>query len=164
MSNLLTDDFDPEVFRCRSGAETPPEAIENLKRVHVALLAIKALACGALSTKWGAPVSTCTLRINSGYRTPNYNAAVYKSHGQTPPKDSQHPHGKAADFTIDGLTPKEVQAIVDDAQRRGVIEPGGMGSYPSFTHLDVRGFSPRPGDPKHLARWSGTRTDSQAQP
>ena len=65
------------------------------------------------------------ITITSGYRTPEHNAEVG---GAT---NSQHLHGCAADFVVSGMPPRRVQAIM------GPSWDGGMGSYETWTHLDI---------------------------
>lgn len=66
--------------------------------------------------------------INSGYRTPQYNA---KANGVV---HSQHCYGTAADISVKGQTPEAVAAYV----RQLMPDWGGVGIYKSFTHVDVR--------------------------
>lgn len=76
-----------------------------------------------IRTHFGAPVV-----INSGYRTPQYNAKVG---GVT---DSQHCYGTAADIVVRGKTPAQVAAYA----RQLMPDWGGVGVYDSFCHIDVR--------------------------
>jgi len=78
---------------------------------------------------FGRPV-----RINSGYRTKAYNALVGGA------SESQHVLGTAADILVDGVTPQQVAAYADQ------IGMGGIGTYKTFTHVDVR---------PNKARWNG---------
>ena len=66
--------------------------------------------------------------INSGYRTPEYNAKV----GGV--ARSQHCYGTAADIVVKGQTPEAVAAFA----RTLMPDWGGVGVYKSFTHIDVR--------------------------
>ena len=65
------------------------EIIENLKALTLALELVRSVI--------GKP-----LKISSAYRCPELNAAVKGS------KSSQHVQGYAADFTVDGLTPRQI--------------------------------------------------------
>ncbi len=78
---------------------------------------------------FGRPV-----RINSGYRTKAYNDLVGGA------RESQHVIGTAADIAVDGVAPKEVAAYADQ------IGINGIGTYKTFTHVDVR---------PNKARWNG---------
>lgn len=71
------------------------------------------------------------IRINSGYRTPSYNAGLAKKSKKVA-TNSYHMRGCAADITISGVKPKEIYDFVDS------FHQGGLGLYPSFVHVDVR--------------------------
>ena len=66
-----------------------PEILENLKALSLALEMIRSV-CGK------------PLKISSGYRCPALNKAV----GGSP--TSAHTLGYAADFTVDGMTPRQI--------------------------------------------------------
>jgi uncharacterized protein YcbK (DUF882 family) len=81
--------------------------------------------------------------IFSAYRTAPYNAHVG---GATM---SQHVQGRALDFRHRRLAPREVFARLLDLQKIGALPLlGGLGSYGTFTHMDVR---PKVGG--RLATW-----------
>jgi uncharacterized protein YcbK (DUF882 family) len=77
----------------------------------------------------GKPVT-----INSGYRCPTHNANVGGA------SNSEHLKGTAADIVVRDVPSGQVYAYLDPGHN------GGLGSYPTFTHVDVRGSR---------ARWSG---------
>lgn len=77
-----------------------------------------------------------SVTITSAYRTPTKNKAVG---GQT---YSQHLYGRAADIKVKGIAPKKVAEYADTILRN----KGGIGTYSTFTHIDVRGTK---------ARWRG---------
>jgi uncharacterized protein YcbK (DUF882 family) len=75
------------------------------------------------------------VQINSGYRTPSYNAGLRsRSKSKGVAKNSQHMYGNAADIVIKGVTPTEIYNFVD------TFHQGGMGLYlkNNFVHVDVR--------------------------
>lgn len=74
----------------------------------------------------------CPVVITSGYRSPDYNRRVGGA------KNSYHVKGMAADIKVKGVTPREVFAFCDRE-----FPNGGVGRYPSFTHLDCRGYKAR---------------------
>lgn len=74
--------------------------------------------------------------ITSAYRTPTKNKAV----GGT--AYSQHLYGKAADIKIKGVAPGTVAAYAEKL----LPNKGGIGTYNTFTHIDVRSTK---------ARWRG---------
>jgi zinc D-Ala-D-Ala carboxypeptidase len=104
-------------FQCNDGSQTvkiDPEVIERLQNLRDIV---------------GKPV-----KINSGYRTPEYNKKV----GGT--SNSQHVLGKAVDVVVKGIPPSEIARIGKSCGFRGI------GTYKTFTHLDVR---------KEYSEWNG---------
>ena len=77
-----------------------------------------------------------SVTITSAYRTPSKN----KSCGGT--TYSQHLYGRAADIKVKGITPKKVAAYAETLLKN----KGGIGTYSTFTHIDVRTTK---------ARWKG---------
>ena len=134
----LTPEFNAHLFRCRDGSPIPPAALVRLQGLHVALLALLAYARDPA----GGNRPDAQLEVLSGWRSSMYNMRVGGA------KHSQHVLGTAADITIAGVLPGKVQAWVDLLQRDGRMPPGGLGRYPGFTHVDVRG---------ELARWTGKK-------
>lgn len=76
------------------------------------------------------------LTINSACRCEAHNASI----GGRP--SSQHRFGKACDIIIKDVTPERVQNYVLNKYPNSK----GIGSYDSFTHIDVR---------ENKARWKG---------
>ena len=107
----LSAHFRVEEFACRDGSD----AILVAPRLVMVLESIR--------THFGSAVV-----INSGYRTPQYNA---KESGAA---HSQHCYGTAADIVVRGKTPAQVAAYA----RQLMPDWGGVGKYASFTHIDVR--------------------------
>lgn len=68
------------------------------------------------------------ITINSGYRSPEHNAAV----GGV--SNSQHVKGTAADIVVDGTDPLTVGQIAEHYLNK----KGGIGVYQTFTHVDTR--------------------------
>lgn len=77
-----------------------------------------------------------SVTITSAYRTPGKNKAVG---GQV---YSQHLYGRAADIKVKGVAPKSVAAYAEKL----LPNKGGIGTYSTFTHIDVRSTK---------ARWKG---------
>jgi uncharacterized protein YcbK (DUF882 family) len=74
-----------------------------------------------------------SVTITSAYRTPTKNKAVG---GET---YSQHLYGRAADIKVKGITPKKVAAYAEKL----LPNKGGIGTYSTFTHVDVRNAKSR---------------------
>lgn len=109
-NDQLTQHFKAEEFRCKSKEKEfiwAPELLEILEIIR---------------NHFDAPVI-----INSGYRTPSWNAKV----GGTP--NSYHCKGMAADIVVKGHSSKEVAKYADS-----IMVTGGVIRYTNFTHIDVR--------------------------
>ena len=107
----LSSHFKVSEFACRDGSDV----------ILVAPRLVMVLE--TLRTHFNKPV-----RISSGYRTPAYNKRVGGK------ARSQHTCGTAADITIPGVSPSQVAAFA----RSLMPDWGGIGIYPTFTHVDVR--------------------------
>ena len=119
----LTNNFTKSEFDCKSGEEMPLDVLENVKLLAIQLQKIRDYV--------GKPI-----RINSAYRSPDYNDNIVKGS-----KKSQHKLGKAADITIDTFTPDEVVSIIENMltnEMLGGFYIGAIGSYNTFTHIDIR--------------------------
>jgi uncharacterized protein YcbK (DUF882 family) len=79
--------------------------------------------------------------LNSGYRTPDYNAEQEGSAAS-----SQHCQNAAIDFHCGTGTPAEWHAFLR-ALRDGAAFRGGLGLYRTFVHVDTRGVN---------ADWTGS--------
>lgn len=118
-SKKLSANFAVKEFACKDGSDVvfvAPELVEILQKIR---------------EHFGKAVS-----IHSGYRTPEYNKKVDGA------AYSQHQYGTAADISIKGVTPKEVAVFAETL----LPNTGGIGTYPTFTHIDVR---------KAKSRWKG---------
>lgn len=109
----LTPHFNLKEFLHNGSDEgVTPEIVENLRALAQALEKVRVL------------LGNRPMVINSGFRTPKHNAEV----GGKP--DSQHLLGKAADIVLQGMAPQVVQGVLADWN-------GGLGSYSSWTHIDL---------------------------
>jgi uncharacterized protein YcbK (DUF882 family) len=115
----LTENFDLEEFACKDGTPVPTHLMANVR--------LLAYNLQVLRDYLGEPV-----HVNSGYRTPPYNAKVGGK------KKSQHLLAKAADITVKSKTPKQLYAIIEKLISQGKMKQGGLGLYPGFVHYDVR--------------------------
>lgn len=148
---IVTQHFRSEEFAChgrhfKDGIVIPAEPYpaawinERLRPLCEVLEAVR--------KEIGAPII-----INSGYRSPTYQAELYKRSRKdgSVAKDSQHSHGRAADVCAPHVSAEEIHAAALELWNAGALpELGGLGVYVSsnFVHLDVR-----PHPPGQLARW-----------
>ena len=109
----LSTNFTVKEFACKDGSD----AVLVAPRLVMVLQSIR--------SRFGAAVT-----INSGYRTPQYNAKV----GGV--AHSQHCYGTAADIVVKGQKPADVAAYA----RKIMPDWGGVGVYSQkgFTHIDTR--------------------------
>jgi len=124
--------FDREEFACKCGC--------GYSTVDARLLEMLTIVRGTLIK----PVY-----ITSGARCLTHNAKVGGAapqlgmdHQPVSGTGSQHLWGLAADITVEDTPPHEVQNLLTQCMEGW----GGIGSYKTFTHIDVR--------PK-MARWKG---------
>ena len=120
----ITTNFSLEEFKCKDGSEIPNDVLPNIIEL-VNNLQVLRDAIGK------------SITINSGYRSPKYNAKI----GGV--KDSQHVKGKASDLRVSGMTPKELAEVIEELIKRKKMKEGGIGIYPNFTHYDIRGTKAR---------------------
>ena len=106
----IAKNFKVREFKCNDGSDV----------IFVADELVRVLQ--QIRDHFGKPVT-----INSAYRTPAYNKKVG---GAT---YSQHLYGTAADIVVSGISPSEVYKYADS-----ILKAGGVGKYPTFTHVDVR--------------------------
>lgn len=107
----LSANFRVREFACSDGSDPvfiAPELVEVLQKIR---------------DHFKQPVT-----INSAYRTPGKNKAVGGA------AYSQHLYGTAADIQVKGIAPKDVYAFAETL----LPNKGGIGLYPTFTHVDVR--------------------------
>lgn len=115
----LSTNFKVKEFACTDGSDPifiDSELVNVLQKIR---------------THFGKSVT-----ITSAYRTPGKNKAVG---GQT---YSRHLYGRAADIKVKGVSPKTVAAYAEKL----LPGKGGIGTYSTFTHVDVRSTK---------ARWKG---------
>jgi uncharacterized protein YcbK (DUF882 family) len=120
----MTEHFSRGEFRSSDGAHFPYEVKQNLQ--------VLAEQLEVLREHFQKPIT-----INSGYRSPKWNAKVGGA------ENSQHLLGKAADIVIDGVSPDEVADAIEFLIDGGMMKQGGLGRYKDFTHYDIRGRKSR---------------------
>lgn len=109
--------FSVREFACNDGTDAifiSPKLVDILQQVR---------------THFGKRVT-----ITSAYRTVAYNKKVDGA------ANSQHIYGTAADIQVADTAPSKVANFVETL----LPNTGGLGRYPTFTHIDVR---------EHKARW-----------
>lgn len=119
-NTYLSEHFKVSEFACHDGSDT---VLISSKLVQI---------LEKIRSHFGKAV-----HINSGYRTESYNATVSGSS-----KTSKHCLGMAADIRINGCKPAAVAAYAESL----LPNTGGIGTYKTFTHIDVRA---------NKARWKG---------
>jgi uncharacterized protein YcbK (DUF882 family) len=125
----LTKNFHIDEFACHDGTAVPSKFYVNVLELAENLQALR--------DQIGKPI-----KIMSGYRHLEYNKKIGGA------RKSQHLTAMAADIKVKGIGPAKLAVIVEKAIVAGVMEKGGVGRYPTFTHYDIRGKN---------ARWGGTR-------
>lgn len=107
----LSDNFSVREFACKDGSDSvliSDELVNVLQKIR---------------NHFKKPVT-----INSAYRNKAYNKKIG---GAT---YSQHIYGTAADIVVQGVKPEEVAKYAEYLMPK----TGGIGLYPTFTHVDVR--------------------------
>lgn len=118
----ITKHFSLEEFACKDGTPYPTEWIDTLLTPLCEDLEI-------IREEFGGKAIT----ITSGYRTLKYNQKIGGA------LDSQHPKGTASDFKVEGVPARKVSEKVVDLVKSGKLKRiKAVGSYESFTHVDIR--------------------------
>lgn len=115
----LTQNFSLSEFACKDGTPVPGMLLDNVE--------LLAKNLQVLRDYLGEPI-----HINSGYRTPAYNAKVGGA------SNSYHKKAMAADITVKSKTPKQLAAIIEKLIAQDKLKFGGLGVYPGFVHVDIR--------------------------
>jgi uncharacterized protein YcbK (DUF882 family) len=121
--------FSYKELRCKSGDECAyPDRLRHL-----------AWTLQLIRDEYGKPI-----RVNSGYRSPEYNKEIGGA------RKSQHMYARAADLAPWSGRDDDLADLVKAIERlviTGKIPNGGIGTYRTFVHYDIR--------PNGPARWSG---------
>ena len=125
----LTKNFNKSEFDCSCGCEMPKEVLINVQKLANQLQMLRDKV-------------EVSIKINSSYRCPKHNKAI----GGV--SNSQHILGKAADVVISGFKASKTFDLISELIDKGDMLQGGLGSYNTFTHYDIR---------KTKARWNFTK-------
>jgi uncharacterized protein YcbK (DUF882 family) len=120
----FTAHFNSREFNCRDGAVVQERDYEGLEYLCRTFLE-------PIRAKFGV------VRINSGYRTANYNAKIGGASKSFHIYDI-HTNDQAADITCQNGTPRDwhrAAAWIRTNKRNG---RGGLGLYSRFIHIDIR--------------------------
>ncbi len=122
----ITTNFNSTEFDCKDGTPVPEKYLCNCTNVALNLQTIRDEVTRL--QKKDTPI-----HINSGYRTPAYNAKMEGSAVQ-----SQHLIANAADITCIAYSPKQLADLIEKMIERGKLTFKGLGRYKGFTHVDCR--------------------------
>ena len=129
MSSGYPPNFKESELACRSGADCPhPDRMRHL-----------AWTLQTIREAFGKPI-----RVNSGYRSPEHNTKIGGA------RNSQHLEALAADLAPASGKSTDLNrliAVVSGLAASGKIPNGGIGTYNTFVHYDMRPSGP--------ARWRG---------
>ena len=121
----ITKNFNLSEFQCKCGCKMPSKVVNNILLLAEQLQVLR----DALD---------CPVDLTNAYRCETHNKEVGGA------KNSQHLLGKAADIQIDYLTPREISTTIEIFIDEGIMLQGGLATYPTFVHYDIR---------KKRARW-----------
>ncbi|MFJ1323292.1 YcbK family protein [Capnocytophaga canis] len=121
----LTQNFTKSEFDSKDGAVMPQEVLKNIKELARNLQVLR-------------DVLGKRITINSGYRSPAYNAQIRGA-----ASNSQHMYGRAADIVVQGIAPEKVAQTIETLIAQGKMKQGGLAVYDSFVHYDIRGQKAR---------------------
>jgi len=121
----ITKNFNLSEFQCKCGCEMPSKVFDNVLLLAEQLQVLR----DALNTP---------IHITNSYRCEPHNKEVGGA------KNSQHLLGKAADIQIEHLTSREISTTIEIFIDEGIMKQGGLATYPTFVHYDIR---------KKRARW-----------
>lgn len=113
--------FTLDEFKCKCGAPVPVEFHSNVVDIAANLQVLR--------DEFKKPI-----KINSGYRTVDYN---HRSGGSL---NSHHLRANAADFQISGYDTQFIALVMHKLMLEGKMAQGGIGIYGTFIHYDLRGY------------------------
>lgn len=137
---MLSPNFSWAESMCHDGTPLPDQLVDNARKLANDVLE-------PIRAKWGSP-----LIVLSWYRTPAYNKRIGGA------KFSQHMTGCAADIRpVDARAVSQLYVVILGMLNGGEMPSlGGLGRYPSFTHVDIHKLADG-----HVRRWTGTGFGSE---
>jgi uncharacterized protein YcbK (DUF882 family) len=98
---------------------------DQVKRIDPSVVQDFLEICRAFTT----PGNPSDVRINSGYRSQRTNEML-RQRSRNVAINSLHVEGRAIDFTLPGVSQRQLGAVANDICR------GGVGTYNTFVHID----------------------------
>ena len=123
----LSKNFTVEEFDCHDGTKVQKRDYNGLEYLCKQFLE-------PLRAKYGA------VHINSGYRTPSYNARVGGASNSYHVYTAHDGNDQAADITCQKGRPSDWHATLNAIRNRKRNGRGGLGLYASFVHVDIRDY------------------------
>lgn len=120
----LSANFDLKEFESGDGKQPSEQVLKNLVELAKNLEVLRSYL--------KAPI-----KITSGYRSKEHNAKIGGA------LNSFHVLGMAADIQVKGLKPEEVAKAIELLIKEGKIKDGGVGTYSTWIHYDIRGTKAR---------------------
>ena len=120
----ITNNFNLSELQCNCGCKMPPKVLGNVLVLAEQLQVLR----DALNTP---------IHITNAYRCVTHNRDVGGA------KNSQHLLGKAADIQIEHLTSREISTTIEIFIDEGIMKQGGLATYETFVHYDIRGKKAR---------------------
>ena len=114
----FTKNFAVSELACHDGTPVPQALYDNAKAVCERAQVLRNFLGSALL-------------VNSGYRTPAYNAKIGGA------DKSWHMQAGALDLRAPGWEPGLLAEVYEGLIRIGAVLDGGLGRYDTFIHIDI---------------------------
>lgn len=123
----LSDHFTVEEFDCNDGTQCGSREYDGLESLCKQMLE-------PLRAKYGS------VHVNSGYRTPSYNASVGGATDSFHIYSQHDGNDQAADVTCANGSPSQWHSYLKQLRSEKRGGNGGLGLYSSFVHVDIRDY------------------------
>jgi uncharacterized protein YcbK (DUF882 family) len=120
----LSANFDLKEFESGDGKQPNEQVLKNLVQLAKNLEMLRSYL-------------KSPIKITSGYRSKEHNAKIGGA------LNSFHVLGMAADIQVKGLKPEEVGKAIELLIKDGKMKEGGVGTYSTWIHYDIRGTKAR---------------------